>query len=257
MAKIEIPQFAEKKELFDFLVENKSTLIAQKCHEIKRADSIFHHVTTNTTSKEHASNASALQIKAVINTTNLMDSHSDVHIPNIWKKSLRENKTFYFLQEHKMDFKDIISDTAKATAETMKWKSLGFNFTGDTQALIFDAELQKDRNPFMFGQYSKGYVKNHSVGMRYVKLFLAVNDDEFKEEFTVWNQYVNEIANKKDAEDQGFFWAVTEAKIIEGSAVPIGSNRATPTLEVGEKGAEPPLGTHTEPQIRTRKGLLF
>jgi hypothetical protein len=27
----------------------------------------------------------------------------------------------------------------------------------------------------MFNQYAKGYVKEHSVGMRYVKLELAVN----------------------------------------------------------------------------------
>jgi hypothetical protein len=29
----------------------------------------------------------------------------------------------------------------------------------------------------MFNQYAKGYVKEHSVGMRYVKLELAVNSD--------------------------------------------------------------------------------
>ncbi len=39
-------------------------------------------------------------------------------------------------------------------------------------------------------------------------------------------------ANKEEAENQGYFWAVKEAKVLEGSAVPIGSNTATPTLEV-------------------------
>jgi hypothetical protein len=46
-----------------------------------------------------------------------------------------------------------------------------------TEALVFNVEIDKDRNDFMFNQYAKGYVKEHSVGMRYVKLELAVNSD--------------------------------------------------------------------------------
>jgi hypothetical protein len=37
----------------------------------------------------------------------------------------------------------------------------------DTEALVFNVEIDKDRNDFMFNQYAKGYVKEHSVGMRY------------------------------------------------------------------------------------------
>jgi hypothetical protein len=100
-------------------------------------------------------------------------------------------------------------------------------------------EANKDRNPFMFEQYAKGFVKNHSVGMRYVKLELALNSESKwdVDEKEVWDKYIDEIANKEDAEAQGYFWAVHEAKIVEGSAVPVGSNKFTPTLNIETKGA--------------------
>jgi hypothetical protein len=85
--------------------------------------------------------------------------------------------------------------------------------------------------------------------MIYVKLQLAINDEEEVQEFEVWNKYIDEIANKDDAVNQGYFWAILEAKLIEGSAVPIGSNTITPTLEVKKparvtsKIFEPPVGT--------------
>lgn len=76
-----------------------------------------------------------------------------------------------------MTFDHIITDSVKASIALMNWKDLGLNYNGTTEALIFDAEISKDRNSFMFEQYSKGYVKEHSVGMRYVKMDLALNSE--------------------------------------------------------------------------------
>lgn len=92
--------------------------------------------------------------------------------------------------------------------------------------------------------------------MRYVKIFLAINSDslEHKEEFEVWQKYASQVANIKEAEAQGFFWAVTEAKIIEGSAVVKGSNIATPTLSTETKDFEPSKGTQkNEPPTGTQE----
>ena len=88
--------------------------------------------------------------------------------------------------------------------------------------------------------------------MRYVKLALAVNDKDYKEEFAVWEKYIDRIANKEETEATGYFWAVTEAKVIEGSAVLKGSNYMTPTLSVNEK-SEPLEDTpKTEPFNNTQ-----
>lgn len=240
-------EFASKEDLFKALRENKTTLIAQKKMITKEADSVI--FSTNIESKKEASkeegedNISPAKLKAklAINTTNLMDSHSDVHFDGIWNKSTKEQKNILLLQEHQMKFNSIISDNVVASVKKMTWKSLGFDFEGSTEVLIFDTEIDKNRNEFMFNQYSKGYVKEHSVGMRYVKLELAINSESKwdEEEKAVWDKYIEKIVNKDVAENQGYFWAVTEAKIVEGSAVVKGSNYATPVISIqAEKSLE-------------------
>lgn len=139
------------------------------------------------------------------------------------------------IQEHKShEFSSIIAsgDDLKAFTKTMTWKSLGYDVEGSTQALVFDSTVKRERNPYMFNQYSKGYVNNHSVGMRYVKIFMAIDDDRYEEEKAVWDKYYPEITNKEEADASGVFWAVTEAKAVEGSAVPMGSNPITPTQSI-------------------------
>jgi hypothetical protein len=234
-------EFATKEELFKALKENKSTLIAQKKMITKEADAMLHYVSVDNGKGEavkaesiNLSDVNKINAKLVINTTGILDSHGDVHIKGIWNKSAKEQKNILLLQEHKMTFDHIITDNVNVSVNTMKWADLGYNYKGDTDALTFNAEISKERNPFMFEQYSKGYVKEHSVGMRYVKLELAINSDSKydEEEKAVWDKYYSEIVNKEVADEQGYFWVVTEAKIIEGSAVVKGSNFATPTISV-------------------------
>lgn len=228
---------------FDYIRQNKSLLIMQKKNILKQADAVsFGPVsvcdTTGMASKamltDDDKKSGIIRVKVVINTTNLMDSHDDVHVPGLWKKSLKESPLLYLLQEHKLEFEKIISDEVKAMAATMQWKDMGYKYEGDTQALIFDAAISKDDNEYMYNKYANGKVYNHSVGMRYVNLFLAMNSDsrDDEQERKAWNKYYPIIANKEMADEKGYFFAVTEAKIIEGSAVPLGSNFATPTISV-------------------------
>lgn len=259
LGNITVPANLSQKELLKFLVENKELLIAEKKLEMKKADAVSVAVDLSTRyviDKEgKLTKATAEVIKepnstetvlCVINTTNWLDSHSDVHIPGIWNKSLKDNSDALHLQEHKMAFDHVISDESKAYVEKLTWKELGLNLPGVTEALIFATPL-KGRNEFMEGQYRKGFVKNHSVGMRYVVIKLCVNepdDDYFKEEYANWVQYSPMVANLADAEAQGYFWAVLEAKVIEGSAVVKGSNIITPTM--GFKSAQPASSTEQE-----------
>jgi hypothetical protein len=241
MNKIIIPEGISGSELHKFLYQNKAILIAQKKYDTKKADAVLlsgMHVTDKGTIIKSpapvlAQDLTEIERSLVINTTNLFDSHDDVHLPGIWNKSLKENKLLYLLQEHTMSFKNIITDAEniKAFTQSMSWTDLGYNAPGITEALIFNAKIQQSRNPFMFDQYRQGWVKNHSVGMRYVVIDMAINDSDYKDEFAVWNKYIDQIVNKQDAVERGYFFAVKEAKIIEGSAVPIGSNFVTPTLQ--------------------------
>lgn len=265
MNHLQIPDELKGEELYKFLKTNKAILTAQKKYTVKCGDAISlsgycvnekGEVTKgNNPVTEDVNN---LNVALVINTTNWMDSHSDVHFPGLWKKSLSENKGLYLLQEHQMTFKGIITDEIKAFTTKMSWQSLGLPLMGETEALVFNAVISKSRNEFMFNEYRMGRVKNHSVGMKYVNIDMAINDDGkyYIEEKDVWDKYIEQVANKQEAIDQGYFWAVTQAKVVEGSAVPIGSNTITPTLENNIKAAnstvdiQPPQGTgETQPQF--------
>jgi len=260
-------EFATKEDLFTALRENKSLLIAQKKMITKQADSAFHYVGIENEKGEiikaeltNEADISKLKGVLVINTTNLLDSHGDVHLKGIWKKSVKEQKNILLLQEHKMTFDHIISDSVSAKVKTMNWKDLGFELEGDTEALIFDTEIDKNRNEFMFSQYSKGYVKEHSVGMRYVKLELAINSESKwdVEEKAAWDKYYPEIANKELADQRMYFWAVPEAKVIEGSAVVKGSNFATPTISISavkDTAIETQEPTNEVTQIKRRRNI--
>ena len=251
----------------DWLVSNKRSLMAQKRATVKHSDGIIiapsaeceglyckaidleekkaevlARYKADPLAVADALRGESIQVKAVINTTNVLDSHDDVHFPGLWTKTLRESGNTLFLQEHKIEFNKIIADgqDLRAYVSSVSWETLGYNYDGKTQALIFLADVKYDRNPEMYYNYVKGYVRNHSVGMQYVKLALAVNDPQFEDEFAVWEKYRPQVVNGQAADERGYFWAVTEARLIEGSAVPVGSNTFTPTLSV--KGVP---GDHT------------
>ncbi len=218
----------EKDARLEYLKKNKSLIFKEKKLQMKKADGIGMTVKQNAVKKEASDK---LSIKAVINTTNVLDSHMDLHVPGIWNKSLADKDTHLLLQEHEMKFDHVISENAKAYVQSFSFRELGYDMPGTTQALMFDAQPDMSDNPFMYKKYAEGKVKQHSVGMMYVNGFLAINTEEkgYEEEKEIWDKYYPEIANPEMADEYGFFFVVTEAKVIEGSAVLLGSNSITPT----------------------------
>jgi len=244
---ITIPEFADRSKLFDWLVANKSLLIAQKKSTVKHADAfsagtsyiLDDDKTVIQKADELPATAKKLKVRSIINTTKIFDSFYDVHIDQLWNKSIKETKDNFLVKQHDFTFDGIISDNVHVHTKQFEWYDLNYNYPGKTQGLIYDSIIDRDEMPdatkSMFDHYRKGKVKQHSVGMRYVELFMAVNDERYKEEFETWKKYYDGIANKEDALHNGYFWAVTIGKNIEGSAVVRGANFATPTLHVEEK----------------------
>ena len=250
---MEIPKFKTRKELFNYLIENKDKLVSEKIAQKKEAFGPFLKFSVEPSKKmvkteaikedgeavfEEVEEEDVLTVKAVINTTKLFDSHRDVHLDGIWDEQL-ENKGLMnrvkHLQEHKSrEFDKIISSGEDLTVsvETVKWTDLGFNYKGTTQALTFVSKVRKNRNPYMYEQYKSGWVDNHSVGMWYGKLDIAIDDEDYPANKDLYDKYIDTIANKEDVEKYGYFWAVFKAGFDEGSAVPNGSNFVTPTQEV-------------------------
>lgn len=242
---IKIKSFDNQEEQLKWLFDNRNSLTDQRKAECKKTDA-FSFMTYAVDEKGERLKADAqvdpqantLKVRCIINTTGLLDTHTDVHIPGIWKKSLSESKLFYLCQEHDLSFKGIVTEEIKAYTKKYAWKDLGLDLEGETEALVFDSIISKERNEYMFQQYQKGYVRNHSVRMRYMKEYFCINSDAYPDQLDNWNKYIKYVANIEDAEAKNYFWAVTEAKIIEGSAVVKGSNWVTPTLEATENKEE-------------------
>ena len=126
---------------------------------------------------------------------------------------------------HKSDFSNVLFDTAN------KALSDGNN---SIEVLVYECTISKNRNPFMFEQYKNGYVLNHSVGMRYIKILFCYNstDPTYSQDKENWDKYYPTVVNQEEADKHGYFWAVLEAKNVEGSAVVKGSNFLTPVLSM-------------------------
>lgn len=234
-----------------YIKDNKQKLAEEKIAALKAADAVsfcrvYHNGRRDATKSEGDGQPTSdtLDVEVVINTTGLLDSHDDVHIAGLWDEDLAKhrNRLVYLLQEHDRDFDKVISDEVEVSVETRSWQELGAPFDGDTQALVFKAKVRRERNKFMFEQYLNGWVRNHSVGMRYIDLELCVNSEEkyYSDEKEAWDKYIDQVANREEAEELGYFWAVTKAELVEGSAVLMGSNWVTPTLVVTPKAAPEP-----------------
>lgn len=259
-----IPSDLKGKELFEFVSKNEALIIHAKKSEMKKADGLVvtkflvnekGQFTTKAASDRPVipDTATTLSVDVVINTTNYFDSHYDVHIPGIWNKSLKDNKKtgFYLLDTHGRHFQDVIGEGLQGTANNISWKELGFNYPGFTEALMFSGSIYKVRNPYMFDQYAKGYVKQHSVGMTYVKLVTCINDDDYPVQKENWDKYIKMVVNADEAEAEGIFWAVLEAKVNEGSAVLFASNDLTPCYNIED------ISTEGEPDKSTQSQPLF
>ncbi|QES88857.1 hypothetical protein [Rhizosphaericola mali] len=231
-------KYTDKKMLVRDLITNKDEIILLKKAAIKKTDEVGYRIkeSSSTAKADNGDNNPILQlgdtIHSVINTTNIIDSHDDLHLPGIWNKSVAEQngKTFH-LVGHNFDFSQIVGYPKNVSIEvrTLPWASLGKDYDGYTDALIFHTIMSDKTNPDVFKAYRDNDPVQHSIRMKYVNLSLAINDPEEKSYFDRWNTYYPSIANKEVADELGYFWAVSEAQIYkEGSTVLFGSNSETP-----------------------------
>src|SRR6478735_1864222 len=114
---IAIPDISDKRRLNDWLVKNKSLLMTQKKSVMKFADSVssfFFFVDEKDLAEKAGeavvpADATKIKVRSIVNTTKLFDSHGDVHIDQLWNKSLKETKNHFLVKEHNFSFDGIIS----------------------------------------------------------------------------------------------------------------------------------------------------
>ena len=168
----------------------------------------------------------------VANTYNWLDSHEDVHLNGLFARTIEaRGKRIKHLYDHKDSVTAKVGRPIQFYEKEIKWRALGHPKNGDTMALIMESEILKDLNPGVYNEYLTDGIDQHSVRMRYNKIDLAVNDENYAQEFKVWNEVYDRLGNKEAADALGYFWAVREATLLEVSAVLWGSNELTPTLD--------------------------
>lgn len=237
----------------EYILANKDEVIAMKKQAIKFSDSITSVVSLGAVNKAENSNTTdtgMLNKTFVANTYNWMDSHDDVHVGNTFKKSISENKNIFHLHDHEFKTTAKVGTIKKTEEQQVSWKSLGVNKDGYTTSLVINSDIKKNYNTQVYDQYKNGEITQHSVGMQYVKIDLAVNNPDNVEEFATWNKYIDLIGNQDKAIEKGYFWAVKEAKLSEVSAVLMGSNELTGMInEPSDDTQKSNTDTHEEPSL--------
>ncbi|QIL41018.1 hypothetical protein G7074_18155 [Pedobacter sp. HDW13] len=264
--------FETKQEMFAALKASKEAIIKQKTEAVKFSDHIDYSLKEDGTLKQEDGSATQLKygdyVYPIINSTNYLDSHSDLHLYGIWDKSAEEQKgRIYFIINHDLSVGNVISypKEVELIIKEVEWSKLGKSYPGSTQVLMFKAMVTEKSNPAAFYILRDKEDVQYSVRMRYVRLELAINDSSeyYKQEKAVFDKYLPLIVNQEKAIEDGYFWVIHEAEIYkEGSMVLFGSNDATATLyDIENKDIQLPNSTDEEPlkgaQNEERGSLLF
>jgi HK97 family phage prohead protease len=147
--------------------------------------------------------AGSRTVKGYLSAFGIIDSDNDMIMPGAFKKSITENgplsssnRKIAFLRNH--EWEDQIGKMLELSE--------------DDYGLLFVAQLgRSSKGDDALLDYQDGIIREHSIGFSYVP-------DKMKAIETA----------------DGMYWAISEVKLWEGSAVTFGSNQFTPVLQVAK-----------------------
>jgi hypothetical protein len=258
---VRIPEFATKSEMFSYLRKNADKLIGQKKAFPTISDNLEFGYSISQTAKAAANGKKdngivtedpamvdgELPVDIVANMSGWCDSYMDVMIKDNWNKSINDvgasgQKLVYHLKNHGTYYQyttDAIIGKNPVLYTQMTDLSQ-FAFKSDikkAQALMMKSVVCKDYDEKCYCLYRDKQIMQHSIGLQYIKIYLCLDSTEeddvmYKEN---WDKYYPQVINKEKVDNKGYFWAVTEAKILEVSAVLFGANELTPVASQGKE----------------------
>lgn len=234
--KIKLDPSLTGKAKYDFLIANKSAFIAQKKMP-HWADELVAPVETKEITKTETTKAAdgtdvtqtiaapgTVDVKFYANTCLWFDSQQDVLLPDSSKRTLNNNKDLIqHLHDHIQKTDAIIGDMQDITLPYVAWRVLGVDLDGQTQVIYCHSIVRKDYNNQLYTLYKNERIKQHSIGLQYKQIAIAINDPDYKEEYALWLKWIDQIANKEEVMLSGYFWAIAEIMLIEVSAVLYGA----------------------------------
>lgn len=252
-------KFTDKMDQTNFIKANFRELHALKKSEYKtKSEPVLkaEMLAGTFTPDIQSSLGDIIEVKAVINTTNVIDSHMDLHLRDIWNKTVADNPFNPVLKQHEQRFESVIANKARNLNQGMNFKDLGVNADFEMIANCNIFLIDKSKQPLMYAKYANGEVDQHSVGMMYVDYDIAYYDESSQKEMDFFDAALKLCINPEVAQEAGYVFLIREAKKREGSAVVFGSNSITPTLYV--KNYEPQTSTYkAEPSNDTQKVTKF
>ena len=222
-----------RKEIIKDKLANKTELISIKRATVKHTEGLILTpkltLPKDSTVKAELPNDTedVLYRTIIANTYNYMDSHDDVHLNGCFSKSIQENKRQLYIKDHANYTTEIAGKVLKAYELMGTFEKFGYDSGLSTMAFLKDVAIYKEQSEQFFSQMSNGMINQHSVGMMYIKIALAVDDISDAEGYKLYTSLLPIIGNSKEVEEQGYFFAVQEAKELETSAVTMGSNSLT------------------------------
>lgn len=231
--------FETKEELFKELRENNEIIIESKKSLIQKSCEKGISVTCKSLDLLKFTD----QLKGIkiddnfyyiaVNSTRILDSHDDLHIDGIWKKSIKEQQgKNYLVVDHDLAIKSVVVRKEHIEMFTAKipFSLIGKPYDGETEALIYKVAKDKIKDETIKEWLESGDYIEGSVRMQYVTVLLAMdsNNPEDATEKANYDEYYPLIANKEDFEYIYYFYVIKEAKNVkESSLVVFGSNSST------------------------------
>lgn len=179
-----------------------------------------------------------------VNTTLVLDSHGDLHDDNCWNDSVvTEQGKNYLVLDHSLSMLNVVVKKAyiEQFVATIPFASIGKNYGGDTQALIYKFRKDNVINATAKDWLESGDDIEASVRMMYddIEFALDSNDPDYKDLKTLYDAYYPKIANSADFEYIPYFFIVKKAtNVRESSLVIAGSNPATGPISIATEDNE-------------------
>lgn len=232
-------EYSTKEELFkdlrdniDFIIDAKKTSIQKSCEK-----------GVSVTCKSLDLLKFSDQLKGIkiddnfyyiaVNSTKILDSHSDLHLDGIWNKSVKEQQgKNYLVVDHELEINKVIvrKEHIEMFVAKVPFSLLGKPYEGETQALIYKIPKSQVKNTHVKDWLDSGDGIEASVRMQYVTFVLCMdsNDPDDATAKANYDQYYPLIANKDEFDYIYYFFAIKEAKNVrESSLVLFGSNSTT------------------------------
>lgn len=218
---------------YKYIKDNLDKVLDKKIKSIKHADGysgFFYDKSTKIEKSFGDSNGFSDKHIIIANTYLWLDSHGDVHSKDVFKESIANVDSVPHLHDHEFKVLAQIGDVTRVYEQDIPWSHFGVDKEGSTRSLLIQSEVKESYNKDFYSLYRDRKIKQHSVGMRYVKLEMAVDPeyDKWKEPNKLWDNVIDSIGNKEEAKKAGYFFYISQAELIEVSAVLVGSNRLTP-----------------------------